>query len=234
LRARLEGGIRNKAARGELRRGLPVGFVWGEEDGEVCFDPDAAVVGAIRTVFAKFAELGSARKVWLWFHGEGLSFPLRAHMRSPIRWVAATYTAIHQVLTNPVYAGAYAYGQSRPQRYVDEQGRVRKRTRLLPQSQWAVLLPDHHRGYIDWSTYQANQARIDANVHPQPHQAGGAVREGAALLRVWRSVASVAGIGTRITKAETPRLVITARAKISSRGEAFTASPSAASRSTRP
>ncbi len=27
LRARLDGGIRNKAARGELRRGLPVGFV---------------------------------------------------------------------------------------------------------------------------------------------------------------------------------------------------------------
>ena len=93
LRARLEGGIRNKAARGELRRGLPVGFVWGEGDGEVCFDPDAAVVGAIRTVFAKFTELGSARKVWLWFRSEGLSFPLRAHMHSPIRWVAATYTA---------------------------------------------------------------------------------------------------------------------------------------------
>ncbi len=35
LRARLEGGIRNKAARGELRRGLPVGFIWGEGDGEV-------------------------------------------------------------------------------------------------------------------------------------------------------------------------------------------------------
>ena len=75
LRARLEGGIRNKAARGELRRGLPVGFVWGEEDGEVCFDPDEAVVSAIRTVFAKFTELGSARKVWLWFRSENLSFP---------------------------------------------------------------------------------------------------------------------------------------------------------------
>ena len=183
LRARLEGGIRNKAARGELRRGLPVGFVWGEGDGEVCFDPDAAVVGAIRTVFAKFAELGSARKVWLWFRSEGLSFPLRAHMRSPIRWVAATYTAIHTVLTNPVYAGAYAYGKSRHERYVDEQGRLRRRTRLLPQSEWAVLLPDHHQGYIDWATYQANQARIDANIHPQPHRAGGAVREGAALLQ---------------------------------------------------
>jgi len=183
LRARLEGGIRNKAARGELRRGLPVGYVWGEEDGEVCFDPDAAVVGAIRTVFTKFTELGSARKVWLWFRSEGLSFPLRAHMLSPIRWVAATYTAIHAVLTNPVYAGAYVYGKCRHERYVDEQGRVRKRTRHLPQAEWAVLLPDHHPGFIDWATYQANQARIDANVHPQPHQAGGAVREGAALLQ---------------------------------------------------
>jgi len=183
LRARLDGGIRNKAARGELRRGLPVGFVWGEGDDEVRFDPDAAVVGAIRTVFAKFAELGSARKVWLWFRAEGLSFPLRAHMHSPIRWVAPTYTAIHQVLTNPVYAGAYAYGKCRHERYIDEQGRLRRRTRHLPQAEWAVLLPDHHQGYIDWATYQANQVRIDANVHPQPHQAGGAVREGAALLQ---------------------------------------------------
>ena len=183
LRARLEGGIRNKAARGELRRGLPVGYVWGEGDGEVCFDPDAAVVGAIRTVFAKFTELGSARKVWLWFRSEGLNFPLRAHMHSPIRWVAATYTAIHSVLTNPVYAGAYAYGKCRHERYVDEQGRVRRRTRQLPQAEWAVLLPDHHPGFIDWATYQVNQVRIDANVHPQPHQAGGAVREGSALLQ---------------------------------------------------
>ena len=183
LRARLDGGIRNKAARGELRRGLPVGFVWGEGDGEVRFDPDAAVAGAIRTVFAKFTELGSARKVWLWFRSEGLSFPLRAHMHSPIRWVAATYTSIHNVLTNPVYAGAYAYGKCRHERYVNEQGMLRRRTRHLPQAEWAVLLPDHHQGFIDWATYQVNQARIDANVHPQPHQAGGAVREGAALLQ---------------------------------------------------
>src|SRR5580658_4404595 len=74
IRARLDGGIRNKAARGELRRGLPVGLVWGEQDGEVLFHPDATVIGAIRTVFERFAELGSARRVWLWFRSEGLSF----------------------------------------------------------------------------------------------------------------------------------------------------------------
>ena len=63
LRARLEGGIRNKAARGELRRGLPLGLVWGEADGEVCTHPDAAVVSAIRAVFERFAEFGSTRRV---------------------------------------------------------------------------------------------------------------------------------------------------------------------------
>jgi DNA invertase Pin-like site-specific DNA recombinase len=183
LRARLEGGIRNKAARGELRRGLPVGFVWGEQDGEVRFHPNEAVVSTIRTVFSKFTELGSVRKVWLWFRSERLSFPLRANMKSEIRWVAPTYTGIHHVLTNPVYAGAYAYGKCRHERYVDEQGMVRRRTRHLPMAEWSVLLPEHHPGFIDWATFQANQARIDTNIHPQPHQAGGAVREGTALLQ---------------------------------------------------
>jgi excisionase family DNA binding protein len=135
-RARLDGGIRNKAARGELRRGLPVGFIWGEEDGEVLFHSNQAVT-----------------------------------------------SAIHSVLTNPVYAGAYVYGKTRRERFVDEHARVKKRVRQLPQSQWAVLIPDHHEGFIDWATYEANQARLATNTRPQPHQAGGAVREGAALLQ---------------------------------------------------
>src|ERR1700684_1704425 len=58
IRARLDGGIRNKAARGELRRGLPVGCVWGEQAGEVLSHPDEAVTNAIRTVFERFAEFG--------------------------------------------------------------------------------------------------------------------------------------------------------------------------------
>ena len=119
LRARLNGGIRNKAARGELRRGLTVGFVWGDADGEVRFHPDEAVVTAIRSVFAKFAETGSARRVWLWFRSEGLPFPLQMHQGHDIRWVDASYTAIHHVLTNPVYAGAYAYGKTRTETVLD-------------------------------------------------------------------------------------------------------------------
>jgi DNA invertase Pin-like site-specific DNA recombinase len=186
LRARLDGGIRNKAARGELRRGLPVGFIWGEQDGEVLFHPDEVVTGAIRTVFERFAEFGSARRVWLWFRSEGLSFPLQqapAGRNGPIRWVTPTYTALHHILTNPVYAGAYAYGKSRCERYVDEHGLVKKRMRHLPIEQWSVLIHEHHPGFIDRATFQANQARLDSNTRPRPHQPGGAVREGSALLQ---------------------------------------------------
>jgi DNA invertase Pin-like site-specific DNA recombinase/predicted DNA-binding transcriptional regulator AlpA len=183
LRARLNGGIRNKAARGELRRGLPVGFVWGEADGEVRFHPDEAVVAAIRNVFAKFTETGSVRRVWLWFRSEGLAFPLQMHQDHEIRWVEASYTAIHHVLTNPVYAGAYAYGKTRTETVLDAGGERRKRLRRLPRSDWQVLIPNHHPGFIDWKTYEANQARIGRNTRPGPHNVQGAVREGSALLQ---------------------------------------------------
>jgi DNA invertase Pin-like site-specific DNA recombinase len=186
LRARLEGGIRSKAARGELRRALPVGLVWGKAPGEVGFHPDEAVCGAIRTVLARFAELGSVRAVWLWLRSEGLKFPLQATTLggpAQIRWVTPTYQAIHKVVTHPAYAGAYVYGRTRHERYVTETGQVRTRSRHLPQAEWEVLIPDHHPGFIDWEAYQANQARVGANIRPQAHQPGGAVREGAALLQ---------------------------------------------------
>jgi DNA invertase Pin-like site-specific DNA recombinase/predicted DNA-binding transcriptional regulator AlpA/uncharacterized protein YndB with AHSA1/START domain len=183
IRARLDGGIRSKAARGELRRGLPVGLVWGDEDGEVRFHPDVAVTSAVRAVFDRFAEMGSARQVWLWFRSNELRFPLQPHHGAGIQWVAPTYTAIHHVLTNPAYAGAYAYGRTRRERYVTESGRLRTRCRHLPRPQWQVLIVDHHQGFIDWETYEANLARLATNTRPQPHTAGGAVREGVALLQ---------------------------------------------------
>ena len=183
LRARLNGGIRNKAAKGELRRGLPVGFVWGETDGEVLFHADEAVVTAIRSIFERFAETGSARRVWLWFRAQDHKLPLRMSEHAKIRWVEASYHAIHQVLTNPVYAGAYVYGKTRTEMLLDASGVRRKRIKHLPRDQWQVLIKEHHQGFIDWQTYEANQQRIARNTRPGPHKAGGAVREGSALLQ---------------------------------------------------
>ena len=190
LRARLNGGIRNKAARGELRRGLPVGFIWGDASGEVRFHPDQSVTDAIRCIFDRFAELGSARRVWLYFRAEGLRFPSQilpalssANALEGIRWGTPTYTKIHQVLTSPVYAGAYVYGKSRHERYVDGDGKLRQRVRRLPRSEWSVLIREHHPGFVDWDEFEANQVRLSSNTRPRPHEPTGAVREGTALLQ---------------------------------------------------
>ncbi|HYA50646.1 MAG TPA: recombinase family protein [Streptosporangiaceae bacterium] len=91
---------------------------------------------------------------------------------------------MHTTLTHPAYAGAYVYGRTRKERYLDPGGVLRQRSRRLPRAQWEVLIPDHHPGFIDWDTYQANQARIGTNIRPQASQPGtGAIREGSALLQ---------------------------------------------------
>ena len=187
LRARLDGGIRNKAARGELRRGLPVGLVWGEADGEIRWHPNEAVTGVIAAIFDRFAVSGSVRGVWLWLRDQGVKFPLQptAYLRGEeITWVEPTYHAVHNVLTHPAYAGAYVFGKTRQQRRLGDDGVLRTSRRKLPQNEWEVLIPGHHRGFIDWDTYQANQARIGGNTRPRAHEPGtGAVREGCALLQ---------------------------------------------------
>lgn len=104
----------------------------GEGDGEILLDPDEAVRGAIDTIFTRFSELRSARQVWLWMRSEGVLFPLRRWQNGEIQWVTPSYHQVHSVLTSPVYAGAYAFGKSRRERYVDEHGQPRKRTRKLP------------------------------------------------------------------------------------------------------
>jgi Recombinase len=94
-----------------------------------------------------------------------------------IQWIAPSYITIYHVLTNPVYAGAYTYGKTRREVILDASGTRKKRLHKLPQSQWAVFVPNHHEGYIDWTTYEANRVRIAINTRPRPHQPGsGAMR----------------------------------------------------------
>ena len=131
------------------------------------------------------------RATWLWLRAEGLRWPLQkvAYTRRgsgipEITWVEPTYHAVHTTLTHPAYAGAYVYGRTRKERYLDRSGALRQRSRRLPRDQWEVLIPDHHPGFTDWDAYQANQARIGTNIRPQARQPGtGAVREGCALLQ---------------------------------------------------
>jgi DNA invertase Pin-like site-specific DNA recombinase len=186
LRARLTGGLINKALRGELRFALPVGLVWGEADGEILLHPDESIRGVIQLVFDKFAEFGSARRVWLWFLSENRQFPYCSTSHPEITWREPTYAKIQLVLVNPLYAGVYVYGRKRQTRYVDDSGRIRKRIERVPRDQCIVYIPNHHKGYIDLETFESNRKRLDQNTRGRggPNQRkGGAVREGSALLQ---------------------------------------------------
>ena len=183
IRSRLTAGLRHKAARGELRQWLPVGFDYDENDA-IVMTADEAVAEAIATVFRRFAELGSARQVLLSLRGDGLLLPRRpARTGGRVHWQAATYPAVHDLLTNPVYAGAFVFGRTRTEKRIDPAGRVISRTVALPREQWEVLIPDHHAGFISWDTYQANTAALRANWRAPRGSGGGAAREGSALLQ---------------------------------------------------
>ena len=182
IRSRLTEGLRHKAARGELKQGLPVGLDYDEDD-RVIITADEAVREAIAVVYRRFGELGSARQVLLSLREDGLLLPRRQNGSRRITWAPASYPAVHDFLTNPAYAGAFVFGRTRTWKRVDRSGRVLSGVRVLPREQWAVLIPGHHRGYISWEAYEANTARLRANWRPPRGHGGGAPREGTALLQ---------------------------------------------------
>src|ERR671936_737983 len=181
IRARLDGGLRNKAQRGELRLALPVGLDR-DDDGRIVLFPDEQVRHAIERVFVLWRRLGSARQVVMELIAEGQQLPRRTVGQRRIRWARPSYGAVHDFLTNPAYAGAFVFGRKRREKTIGPDGRVRVRDVDVPLEQWSVCLPEHHPGYVSWSEYLATLERLRQNVRPRG-EGGGAACEGAALLQ---------------------------------------------------
>ena len=173
----------SKAKRGELRFTLPPGFCWSDA-GRIEMDPDERVTGVIRLVLTKFRELGSARQVFLWAKQAELAMPVveRNSDTCRIAWKSPAYHTVLQVLQNPIYAGAYAFGRH-GQRTTVKDGRARKTNgHNRPMSEWQVLLKDNHAGYISWAEFEENQRMIAENAHMQKRAARKSARGGRALL----------------------------------------------------
>jgi hypothetical protein len=182
IQARLQGARLSKVRRGEFAMGLPVGYVR-DRDGQIELDPDQEVQGALRAIFAQFESGGTASAVLRFFREHGLRMPRRLHGgpdRGALVWVKPTYQAIHLVLSNPVYAGAYAYGRRRREGSTLGLGPPGPRRRFAL-DELEVLLRDHHPGYISWDRYLTNRATLRDNTR-QFATSRGAPRLGPALL----------------------------------------------------
>ncbi|MCO5172378.1 MAG: recombinase family protein [Planctomycetes bacterium] len=184
LRARLRGGILNKARRAELACPLPIGFVYDERD-RVVLDPDKQVQQALRVLFRTFKRTGSATATVKAFREQSLEFP-RRHREggggSQIIWGPLGHSRALWILHNPRYAGAYFFGRTRQRRAAD--GVPTNRFAKLPRDEWVALVPGAHVGYITWDEFEENQRRLRENsaVLGAERRAGPA-REGPALLQ---------------------------------------------------
>jgi DNA invertase Pin-like site-specific DNA recombinase len=181
LRQRSLDARRAKAKRGELVILAPVGFVK-TADQRLEKDPDLRVQQAIRLVFDKFFELGSARQTLMWFVEHGVDLPSR--YRSPAgswetSWRRPAYRMVIGILGEPTYAGAYAYGRTAVHSRVHD-GVVEKTCVRKPREQWTVLIPDHHEGYITWEDFKRAERMLGDNAAGFGRR--GAAKRGAALL----------------------------------------------------
>ena len=184
FRQRSQEALKQKARRGALFLSVAAGYVRGGPDW-IEKDPDQRVQEALSLVFAKFAEFHSVRQVHVWLRDEGIALPVACHRAAEgrsIAWRLPLYNTVHNILTNPVYAGAYAFGRTMS-RVSIEDGRKRVRRGLRrPQSDWEVLLKDQHEGYITWSEFETNQRVIANNATGKGSAVIGAVRRGELLL----------------------------------------------------
>lgn len=184
LRARSMEALKQKARRGELFFTVAVGYLKvGREKIEM--DPDLRVREAIGLVFTRFAEMQSIRQVFLSLRGDQIALPYinsKSSGQHQLLWKLPVYATVNNLLTNPIYAGAYAFGRT-GSRVTIENGRKRiLRGYRKDRSDWAVLLVDHHEGYLSWLDYERNQRLIADNANGKGMMVRGAVRKGEALL----------------------------------------------------
>ena len=151
LRQRSLSARHEKARRGELVVAAPVGFVKAGDHYEK--DPDRRVQEAIKLVFDKVEELGSARQALCWLHEYNIDLPVKQN-NNDTTWRRPNYSAIHRMIVNPVYGGAYAYGKTAAAAGYGAAGmsvKIRRKAR----NEWLALMPDAHDGYVSWERFEA-------------------------------------------------------------------------------
>lgn len=183
LRQRSQEALKQKARRGELFMTVAIGYVRVGHD-RIEKDPDRRISEAIALVFAKFGEMQSVRQVHLWFRHEAVPLPAVVHGGEgrQIVWKPPLYNTVLHILTNPIYAGAYAFGRTGSRISIADGRKKVVRGFRKERKDWDVLIPDRHEGYLSWKDYERNQRLIADNATGKNPMSRGALRRGTALL----------------------------------------------------
>jgi hypothetical protein len=183
MKQRMYQGKLSKARRGELGFDVPTGYVRGSS-GEVAFDPDEEVQQVVRLILRKFEELGTVHALLRHLVAHDVRIGVRVRGgegKGELGWHAPNQTTLQNMLKNPIYAGAYAYGRRRTDPRKRKPGR-RSTGRTSPSSGgWHVLIKDRLPAYISWQTYEKNLRRLADN--RAVADARGAPRNGNSLLQ---------------------------------------------------
>ena len=182
LKQRMLQGKLNKARKGELLFNLPIGYVR-RANGQVAFDPDEQVQAVVRLVFDRFQELGTLNATLQYLVRNNIQIGVRVHAgecKGELEWRRPNRMTLQNMLKNPIYAGAYAYGRRKvdPRRKIP--GRPSTGRTVVPVEQCEVLLKDRLPAYISWQQYEQNQKQLRANRSVADEM--GAARCGSALL----------------------------------------------------
>lgn len=182
MRNRLERGRLNKAQRGELFYGVPLGYVILPK-GPAAFDPDEQARSVVGLLFDKFDDVGSLYGLMRYFVQNNIQLPIRVR-RGPgkgnLEWRRASVSTLASVLHNPIYAGAYAYGRRASDPKTKYLGAGKRSQKWQPMSEWKVLLKDRLPAFITWERYLQNQQRLQNN--RRLPQSPGLPRQGGAML----------------------------------------------------
>jgi DNA invertase Pin-like site-specific DNA recombinase len=183
LRQRSLEALKLKAARGDLHTTVAVGYVRGPGD-RIEQDPDLRIREAIALVFQKFSDLHSVRQVLLWLRQESIPLPSAQYgaQGRGVIWKLPVYNSVLKILSNPIYAGAYAFGRTHTRVRIEDGRKHIVRGVRRERDQWQVLIVEHHPGYISWETYEHNQRVIADNANMKGEMVRGALRQGEALL----------------------------------------------------
>ncbi len=182
LKQRMYQGKLNKARRGESAFSLPTGYVRCPS-GEVVLDSDEQVQQVVRLIFRKFEELGTLNAVLRYLVKHNIQLGVRVRERlgkGELEWHRPNRMTLQNLMKNPIYAGAYAYGRRQVDPRHKKPGRPSTGRTVTEPEDWFVLLKERLPAYISWEQYEANLARLKANRARSDEL--GAVRQGPSLL----------------------------------------------------